>query len=115
MPNIIILKLHDNYIATLDDWLFTRLSLLQELDLSNNLVKYIPNSIHSCRCLKSITFSKNHLVSVNKHVFQLPKLSYLDLQSNHFTILPFEIVKAERLKMFTLDWFRYLNPPIDIT
>lgn len=115
MPNIVILKLHDNYIATLDDWVFTRLSLLQELDVSNNLVKYIPGSISSCRCLKAINLSKNHLVSVSRHVFQLPKLSYLDVSSNHFTILPFEIVKAERLKMFTLDWFRYLNPPLEIT
>jgi len=115
MPNIIILKLYDNYIATLDDWVLTRLSLLQELDVSNNLVKYIPDSIGSCRCLKAINLSKNHLASVNRQVFQLPKLSYLDVSSNHFTILPFEIVFAEKLTMFTLDWFRYLNPPLEIT
>ncbi|EAS03912.2 ankyrin repeat protein (macronuclear) [Tetrahymena thermophila SB210] len=110
------LKLDNNYIKSIPDLVFDKFTELREFSISNNLVKYIPVSIQKSQYLTTVDFGLNHIEVIPEEIFNLPQLSVLNLTSNDFEYIPSSIIKVEStLKEFSIDWFRYANPPMNIT
>ncbi|KAL4442297.1 hypothetical protein ABPG74_005638 [Tetrahymena malaccensis] len=110
------LKLDNNYIKSIPDLVFDKFIELKEFSISNNLVKYIPISIQNSQNLTNVDFGQNHIEVIPDEIFNLPQLAVLNLTSNDFECIPSSIIKVEStLKEFSIDWFRYANPPMNIT
>ncbi|KAL4479491.1 hypothetical protein ABPG72_011813 [Tetrahymena utriculariae] len=110
------LKLDNNYIKSIPDLVFDKFIELKEFSISNNLVKYIPISIQKSQSLTTVDFGLNHIEVIPEEIFNLPQLTVLSLTSNDFECIPSSIIKVEStLKEFSIDWFRYANPPMNIT
>ena len=47
----------------------------------------------------------------HKYLCYLDNLITLDVSSNDFLDIPFEMIKLIRLEQFSIDWFKYCLPP----
>ncbi|KAI8345372.1 hypothetical protein BD560DRAFT_411658 [Blakeslea trispora] len=66
---------------------------LQVLNVSHNQLDFIPKSITQCRQLKSLNVSKNHLTTLPADLIQLNRLELLDISENLLCIMPAEILE----------------------
>lgn len=68
--------------------LFSGLTALQDINLSNNELRFMPRkTFENCRNIKVLDLSNNQLEHVHFLLKQLPKLRLLDLQGNKIQIL----------------------------
>lgn len=68
--------------------LFSGLTALQDINLSNNELRFMPRkTFENCRNIKVLDLSNNQLEQVHFLLKQLPKLRLLDLQGNKIKIL----------------------------
>jgi len=89
LKNLKILSASHNLLFFIPIALFRLENSLTELYLNNNMIKYIH-------------FEIGKLVNLNK----------LYLHSNKFVTLPTSLSKLNQLQDFSLDWFKYINPPL---
>jgi len=71
---------------------------LEELDVSNNVLTTIPDSIADMSNLQKLTVSGNKLTTVPHSIGKLSKLTLLDIKSNEIAELPIEMGKLLELK-----------------
>lgn len=76
---------------------------LQKLDLSNNLLKEIPESINKLRNLAFLSLSDNQLKKIPDSIGDLKKLKILDLSSNDIDQLPFSLGTISSLRILNLE------------
>lgn len=105
------LNLNDNFLTNLPKEI-TRLRKLQNLILSNNILKGVPNlkelsnltelildanklsnvpeGISSLRSLEKLSISRNHLTFIDLSILELKRLKYLNLMQNFIERLPLD-------------------------
>lgn len=71
-----------------------RLPQLQEMDLSNNKLRFLPESTFQLTQLTHLNLSRNHLTALSPNVQQLTNLEVLDLRNNRITSLPEDALLA---------------------
>jgi len=77
-------------------------TLLQKLDLRNNLIKEVPKSIGQLVQLTHLSLSSNRIESLPESVSKLTKLQQLHLEKNQLTVLPSGIGKLCHLEALYL-------------
>jgi Leucine-rich repeat (LRR) protein len=75
-----------------------------ELDLSNNDLDEIPQSVFKLISLKKLVLFSNNLQAVPVELFSLTNLEILDLTTNNITDIPPEIKNLTKLKTIYLNW-----------
>lgn len=76
---------------------------LNKLDLSNNLLKEIPESINRLRNLAFLSLRSNHLKKIPDSIGDLKNLKILDLSSNDIDQLPFSLGTISSLQILNLE------------
>lgn len=85
------LDLSENQITSIEDDAFDGLENLIELDLSFNLLQYLPTSIGKLKKLKRLNLSGNDISSLPKEFENLTSLESLDFNNNPIGRAPVEI------------------------
>jgi Leucine-rich repeat (LRR) protein len=94
------------------------LSQLEELDISDNTVKFLPDSLMQCVLLRVLNLSHNKLAYIPAEIDQLKGLQVFLLEDNMFVSLPSSIGRLfkQQLTSFSLDWLKYIFPsPLNIS
>ncbi|CAD8106255.1 unnamed protein product [Paramecium sonneborni] len=113
MKKVQIMNLNSNFIKVLPDDLFENFQSLINFSISNNLVVILPKKISYWQShLEILELSKNRLQKLYP-LISLINLRSLFIQSNEFQYIPIEFQNLKKLNELGLDWFKYLNPPID--
>jgi hypothetical protein len=104
--NLKYLSLHSNQIQSipkqLESQLFSHLSKLEHLDLSNNqLENVIP--ITFCKSLKFLQLSGNKLDQIPSEITRLDSLEYLYLGYNKMTYISPALCRVKKLKLLALN------------
>jgi len=81
---------HNALTALPPDFGITAKGHIRQIDLSNNNIQSIPDSILSCRSLEELNLSHNRLKQLPRE-FKLPRLQKLFLSFNELTCLPEDI------------------------
>ena len=76
------------------------LKSLKFLDLSNNELENIEESLYFCNQISSLNLSSNFIQELSKHIQNLNNLKIFDCQVNDIQNLPLEIIKLENLTKF---------------
>lgn len=88
---------------------------LKVLDLSNNLIEFIPWSIVYLKQLEILNLSHNQLKQLPSTMFHFPYLVSLDLSYNLFERLPNELLRLEKLEKLNVEGNTCLvSPPLDV-
>jgi len=98
--------------------LFETLSVmdnLKELDLSENLMKKVPDNIGRLKQLKELWLDDNNLTEVSKGIKSLPNLEYLRLFSNEINSLDFTHNDLPSLKNIDLCYNPFKIFPIELS
>lgn len=106
-----ILRLDNNHLSYLPIELFS-LTSLSILTLNRNSICSIPHQISNLKQLNTLVLSSNHLKSLPNEISALKKLRNLYIHGNDFSVLPASICALSALAEFSLEWFRYCNPPL---
>ena len=91
----------------------------ESLDLSNQELTIISDTIFDFDFLKKLNLSDNNLWKIDSNINKLKNLEVLDLRNNNLESLPIEVVDMENLKTIFLegnnfcDKFEFLNSGID--
>ncbi|KAM6967464.1 toll-like receptor 12 [Aplochiton taeniatus] len=87
MWNLTSLKLPENQLTDIKNDQFACMHVLEELDLSQNLIATLaPRAFHGLPRLRILRLPRNHLSRLGKHDFQeLPALEVLDLNGNRIS------------------------------
>ena len=104
--NITSLKITRAFDVVFD---FSEAKHLVRLDLENNGLRHIPNSIYELSNLESLVMSNNLLEEVSHEIGKLTKLKVLSLYENRLAILPDELIQCVQLEYIYLDYNRSLN------
>lgn len=91
MPQLEELDLSNNQLRSLPDHFI--IPTLTTLNLSNNHLDYIPKSTAQCSHLRSLNVSKNHLTSLPSALMSLEQLELFDISENLLCIMPAEILE----------------------
>ena len=116
MKNLKILRIDNNLIKVIPDEIIENLQL-EKLSIFNNLLVKIPENIDTLKeCLEYLDVSKNHVYSINEHLFECRKLKVLKINSNCFTTLPLSMVRLNGiLTELYLDWIQLLDESIELS
>lgn len=79
------------------------LASLERLNLSRNKIRNLPKSIGSLSSLKTLDLSRNNIQEIPQSVFKLTSLKWLDLSHNNIKEIPESIVNLESLTELTLN------------
>lgn len=79
-----------------------QISMLTEIDLSNNRVKKLPENIDRLQQLTSLNLNNNQLSSLPVAISKLKNLKVLHLENNRFTSLPPHIAQLKNLRILYL-------------
>jgi len=90
------LTLKNNSLTELTDKI-GNLSSLKFLDLSDNNLKALPNSITSLSRLDTLKLEKNYLTSLPNDIGNLKNLKLIDIEQNILTSLPISFSKLSKL------------------
>lgn len=77
------------------------------LDLSNNLLRFLPENFPTLTHLIKLDLSKNQLAELPEYFGQLKNLRHLDLYSNQLSMLPVSFCQLKNLK-----WLDLKNNPL---
>ncbi|KAF0987439.1 hypothetical protein HZS_2208 [Henneguya salminicola] len=101
MKNLIILSISNNKTLNwISDDFFLNLNNLESVDLSGNLLSFLPNSLGTLTKLKYLNLCKNKLKDIPSSIGNLTNLLSLNLSENNLTSVPLSIKK---LILNTLD------------
>lgn len=76
-----------------------RVPRLQRLDLSNNQLRALPDSVYALQTLETLNVQLNRLTMLSTDVEKLTQLETLDARHNELKILPVkQLVTLQRLK-----------------
>ncbi|NQY07458.1 MAG: leucine-rich repeat domain-containing protein [Flavobacteriaceae bacterium] len=87
---------------------------LKELDISENMIKKVPDNIGALKQLKELWLDDNTLTEVTKGIKSLPNLEYLRLFSNEIKSLDFTISDLPSLKNIDLCYNPFEVFPIEL-
>ncbi|XP_053396288.1 toll-like receptor Tollo isoform X2 [Mercenaria mercenaria] len=104
--NIRDINLSDNHITELPDTLFLSCKSLENLDLSNNFIKYIHPSLFFGMNLQKLFLQRNSLQDVGTMFYSLKQLQELNLSSNEITDTIQRLTFPENLVMLDLSYNR---------
>jgi len=113
LPNATLLwelQLSLNFLRYLPEGLF-KLSGLQRLFVRNNLLTQVPNDINRLVALRYLDLSGNFIVDLPIGMFELPCINTLRLHTNLITSLPSQIGNLTTLKILQLDHNRLNSLP----
>lgn len=91
LPSLLHLDLSGNKIETIPTDRVSNLSLLRNLDLSNNLMKEFPSIITNLPEINTLNLANNHIYDLNNNtlIMGVQKLIYLDL--SYLPLMTFEV------------------------
>lgn len=102
-PNLQFLDLKNNLIAEIEETVhLEQLSNLTFLDIQGNMLSKLPLSFGLLKQLKYLNLSSNNLTSLPSSVCDLVNLLDLDLSFNMIRTLPEEIGRLENLEKLTI-------------
>ena len=111
--NIIILNLHNNNLTSLPESI-SKLTNLQILDLSENRITELPSSIGKLTNLVNLNLSENKITKLPSFIGKLTQLMTLDLGVNQLTKLPPQIGNLTKLLTLSLDYNKLKSLPPQI-
>ena len=112
--NLTKLYLGNNKIYKLEAHFFLNLTRLEELDLSYNGLKIIPEIISLLSKLKLLYLNGNKLYSIPETVYDLPELEYLNISNNRMYKLSKKIYKPKKLHTINVSYNQITTLPIQI-
>ena len=80
-----------------------RITDLEELDLTSNIVKAIPPAIGNCQALRRLFLGDNYIKRIPAEIGKLKNLEKLILRKNEIKSLPDEIGSLTNLKTLNLE------------
>ncbi|CAH1971095.1 unnamed protein product [Acanthoscelides obtectus] len=98
MPNLKMLFLEGNFLTELPPSLFQKLPKLMWLDLRNNVLESIPPTIAYHQCLENLLLTNNNLRALPNELGLVPKLKALQVSENPLVYPPRKII-VEGTKM----------------
>lgn len=107
------LDLSNNQIGEIPETL-SRLTKLRELYITHNQIKIIPDSLCRLTSLVELNLSGNQIVAIPDALGNLQKLKILDLSDNHIAALPSSLGKIENLEELYLHDNLDLGIPVEI-
>jgi Leucine-rich repeat (LRR) protein len=90
------------------------MSTLQEFEIRNNAIKFLPTSFSSLSNLKRVAFTRNRLKELPEEIGHLKLLEYLDLASNELKLLPTSICSCTSLEELNLEDNHLIRLPQDL-
>ncbi|CAL4060276.1 unnamed protein product, partial [Meganyctiphanes norvegica] len=112
LSSIQVLDLSENKISNIPDSI-NKLSNLRILKLSGNKLKSLPSSISECVKLEELELASNKFSKVPTSVCALPKLRLLSLCDNRFTSLPVELCRLQNtLHTLNIDEDKIVYPSV---
>ena len=107
------LNLRNNSLSEIPNSI-TRLTNLQSLDLRHNSLSEIPDSITRLTNLKSLDLSNNSLSTIPESITRLTNLKTLYLNSNSISAIPESITRLQKLTRLNLDENPITEPPLEV-
>lgn len=101
VPQAQQLDISNNYLRTLPDEL-AHGTYLQRIDASHNVLEHLPDSICTLPALEKIDISNNNLRELPQTIGNLKKLIRIDAHHNILTSLPESIGDCESLRWLTI-------------
>jgi Leucine-rich repeat (LRR) protein len=101
--NLRELWLSDNQFQIIDKASFSKMKKLTSLNLSNNKLVVVPESIGALKKLEMLSFGHNKLTSLPAAIGNLKKLRHLYIDNNRLVALPKEIGNLKSLEMLVMD------------
>jgi len=86
-----VLNLSNNHIIRITDTLYNLVNL-EVLDVSNNRIVAFPDKIHTLIKLKDINMSYNNIRIIHNNVMHLKHVEVLNLEKNPITELPLSLI-----------------------
>jgi leucine-rich repeat protein SHOC2 len=100
--NLMTLRLSRNKISHMQKISVATLQQLQELELSGNDLRVLPDMIFSLSALKTLDLSDNRIATLPPAIAKLKELKTLSLTNNQLTALPEEVEELEQLSTLEL-------------
>lgn len=101
---------NNNLVGWLSAWI-NGLPYLTQIDLKNNALTQLPETIDQLINLEQLSTSYNSLVTLPAWVFELPKLLLLEAEYNYIASLPEFILSWTTLELISLHHNRLSNLP----
>lgn len=111
ITNLQELDLSLNRIKVFPEWI-SRYSTLKKLNLSLNKLKKFPIAICQCITLENLDMSNNRIKELPKEILQLSHLTELNLSMNKITAIPDWIRRFTTLKVLNLSYNQLSELPI---
>lgn len=108
-----VLDLHENKLTSLPETI-GKLTSLQILNVEKNHLKALPESIGELRFLQTLNLKGNCLSELPSSVGSLSSLRTLDVSDNNIVQLPKALVYIRTLESFTLDAAMMSYPPASV-
>jgi Leucine-rich repeat (LRR) protein len=105
------LVLDDNRLTRVPEVLRDRMSRLQILDLSNNLITDLPGWIADAPKLREIRLGQNLLTAIDFPIASMPRLRELQLQSNRIDEITEDAFAGRRLRSIDLSENQLISMP----
>ena len=113
-PFVRSLHLQGNDITSLPKELFTLLTNLLDLDVSENDIVQLPDEIGNCRLMKCLSLQQNRLRALPESLGQCQGMYRLDISGNTFTEMPPCVTKLRRLGRLIAQNMQLMRLPEDI-
>jgi len=82
---------------------------LQQIDLYDNNIKELPNSIGELKQIKYLSIHNNQLIKLPKNFSKLNSIEILDLSWNNFEEIPEEVFELQNIKKLNLSGNKILK------
>ena len=112
--NLTKLYLGNNKIYKIEAHFFLNLSQLQELDLSYNDLRTIPEIISLLSKLKKLYLNGNKLYSLPESIYYIPELEYLNVSNNRLFKISKHIYKSKQLHTLNVSYNKITTLPLQI-
>ncbi len=115
--NVIGIRFRRSGLKRLEHWFSPSQGAFQHiewLDLSNNLLQTLPESITKLTNLSSLYLYSNQLSTLPESITKLTNLTSLNLSSNQLSTLPESITKLTNLTALDLSNIPFTSPPQEV-
>lgn len=113
LSNIRVLDIHNNEIKSLPESI-GELESLQVLNLENNKLSKLPNSIGNLSRLQTLHLKGNRLKELPTSLCSMKCLRMLDIRENRITTLPRQLCNVRTLETLMVDPDQMTYPPSDV-